>query len=121
MAFTYDLSTPIGQVRLHIGDMVSGAGVLPDGRNFSDEEIAYVLVNEGNSIMGAVAACCEILANAWASVASVTVGPRREELSHVSEMYHRRAVELRLRYGGGGVGACVVNVGRADAERVTAR
>lgn len=100
MAFTYDLSTDVGKVRLYLGDKTNGAGPLPDASNFSDEELTQVLAQEGNDVMRAVAACCEILANAWAAIASSGVGPRREESSHVSEMYRKRAMDLRAQYGG---------------------
>lgn len=103
MAFTYDLTTNVGKVRLNLGDKVEGSGPWPNGGNFSDAEVEQILTQEDNEVMRAVAACCEILANAWAGVASIAVGPRREELNHVSEMYRQRAQDLRTQYGGGDV------------------
>jgi hypothetical protein len=100
MAFSYDLSTNVGKVRLNLGDKTSGAGPWPDASNFSDEELAQILTQEGDDVMRAVAACCEVLANAWSAIASSGVGPRREESNHVSEMYQRRAMDLRAQYGG---------------------
>ncbi len=100
MAFTYDLATNIGKVRLNLGDKVQGSGPWPDGANFQDEEVTQILTQEGGDVMRAVAACCEILANAWSALASVGIGPRREEFNHVSEMFAQRAEKLRATYGG---------------------
>jgi|SRR5581483_1598663 len=100
MSFTYDLSTSVGKVRLNLGDKTNGAGPFPDASNFSDEEVAQLLMQEGNDIMRAVAACCEVLANAWAAIASSSVGPRSEQSNHVSEMFRQRAMDLRAQYGG---------------------
>lgn len=100
MSFTYDLATDIGKVRLYLGDITSGAGPRPDGTNFSDEEITLLLEQEGDSVMRTVAACCEILANAWASVASdIAVGSRRES-NQQATLFANRAEKLRAQHGG---------------------
>lgn len=97
MAFSYDLTTAIGQVRLAIGDTSSttGAGVRPDGTNLSDAEITYFLTAEGDDVSLATARACEALAMMWANVADLQVGPRRESLSQVSTRYAERAAALR--------------------------
>ena len=43
MAFTYDVSSSLGQLRLAIGDTVSGAGPRPNGANYSDAELNVFL------------------------------------------------------------------------------
>lgn len=106
MSFTYDLTTDIGKVRLWLGDITQGRGMRPDGSNISDEEIALILDQERdtastqNTIMRAVAACCELLANAWSSVAgNITIGSR-SEAHQQAEQFARRAAALRAQYGG---------------------
>lgn len=102
MAFTYDLTSPIGMVRLEIGDTAEGAGVKPDGDNLTDAEIQYCINGEGTDpglVKRATAAACEILARSWSNVASITLGPRREEFSGVADQWAKRAADLRDRYG----------------------
>ena len=94
MAFSYDLTTAVGQVRLALGDTTSGTGVRPDGSNFSDAEIAYFVAQE-SSIELAVARACDALATQWATVANLAVGPRREDLGSVAVRYAERAATLR--------------------------
>ena len=100
MSFSYDVATTVGKVRMWLGDTVSGSGPKPDGTNLSDEEIAALLEQENNHIGRTVAACCEMLANAWASVATIRIGPRSEDFGAVSEGWARRARQLRAQYGG---------------------
>lgn len=94
MAFSYDLTTNVGQVRLALGDTISGAGVRPDGSNFSDAEIAYFIARESSPDL-AVARACEVLATQWATVADLQVGPRQESLGQVAQRYAEQAVTLR--------------------------
>jgi len=105
MAFTYDLATNCGKVRLEIGDTVSGDGVLPSGGNLSDTEIAYFLAQEGDSVGRAAARACEALSRAWARLVDLAVGPRRESLSQAAAAWAEWARTLRSQYGGGPMGA----------------
>ncbi len=91
MAFTYDLTTARGAVRLALNDTVSGAGPRPDGTNFSDAEIDYFLTTAGGDVDAAVARASQGLALAWANVASITVGPRSEQYGNISAQYAQRA------------------------------
>lgn len=100
MAFSYDVTTDIGQIRLELGDTTPGAGVRPDGSNFSNEELQVWLTREG-SVMCAVAAACEALARQWSSVTTISVGPKSETLSLISKAWADRATELRGLYGYG--------------------
>lgn len=100
MAFSYDATTDIGQIRLELGDTTPGAGVRPDGSNFSNEELQVWLTREG-SVMCAVAAACEALARQWSSVADLTVGPRSESAGAIAEKWETRAGKLRDAYGYG--------------------
>ena len=70
MSFSYTLGSTdattaaIARVRLEIGDTVSGAGVLPDGSNLSDEEITVYLVQTGNDVALTVSALAGLLSSA---------------------------------------------------------
>jgi|WetSurMetagenome_2_1015567.scaffolds.fasta_scaffold20352_3 hypothetical protein len=94
MSFSYDLTESVGQVRLALGDTTSGAGVRPDGSNFSDDEIQY-FVDQENNLDLAVARACDVLATQWTTVADLQVGPRREALGAIAERYTERAKSLR--------------------------
>lgn len=67
MAFNYDeaLSADRDKVRFSIGDTVENAGPKPSDGNFSDAEIAGLLVLEG-TWQRATAAAFEALAAIWA-------------------------------------------------------
>ena len=97
MTFTYNLSSVdanllnVSRVRLELGDTELGAGVRPDGSNLQDEEILIWLEEEDNDIQQAVGRACAALANAWTTVGSITVGPRREELSQIAKGWADRA------------------------------
>lgn len=96
--FTYDVSSDIGNVRLEVGDTCEGKGPMPNGGNFSDEEIEALLVREGNT--GRVtAAALEILATRWASYVDITVGPHSERQSQASSAFAARAAALRKQHG----------------------
>ena len=98
MAFTYDLSTNVGKIRLELGDTTQNKGVRPDNNNLSDEELQYWYDRELN-VMRAVAAACEALARMWSTSASISIGPHSESLSDVAEMWDKRAKLLRQQYG----------------------
>ena len=107
--FTYALNGSgtdllIAKVRMQIGDNTENNGVLPDGSNLSDDEIALVLGDYSNDIEQSVGALCSILARRWASVADITVGPRREALSQVSMRWAEMAAELNPTYASFSVG-----------------
>lgn len=100
MSFSYILGSSdatmaaIARVRLEIGDTTEGAGVLPDGSNFSNEEIAVYLTTYASDVPQAVNALAGVLARRWATVADVTVGPRSESLSQVSKAWAAIADKL---------------------------
>lgn len=124
MAFTYNLSTDVGKVRLEIGDTVdsstvAGAGVKPSGDNFSDEEVQYFLTQEGSK-MKAVAAAAETLSRQWAVAANISLGSRSESFGEVSARWALIAADLRRTWGAspradGDPLAFVVEFRRADA------
>ena len=100
MSFSYILGSSdattaaIALVRLEIGDVIESAGVLPDGSNFSDEEITVYLTAYSSDVPQTVNALAGVLARRWATVADVTVGPRSESLSQVSKAWAAIADKL---------------------------
>ena len=117
MAFTYTLASSdatiaaIARVRLEIGDTVSGAGVLPDGSNLSDEEITVYLVQTSNDVALTVSSLAGLLSRRWATLADVTVGPRSEKLSQVAQAWERQAATLA---GGDAYGSFAMIPTRVD-------
>ena len=101
MTFTYDFASErsISRVRLAIGDTVEGSGVLPDSKNYSDEEIQEILDEVGNDIDAATFIFLKALSNAWGHYADVTIGPRKEALSDIGFHYARRASEFGQQTG----------------------
>lgn len=94
MAFTYNVSTALGQLRLEIGDTVSGAGPRPDGTNYSDEELNVVLtpiIAAGGGYGLAVARVLRRLANEYSHYADVTIGEFSMRYAAVAENYRRQA------------------------------
>lgn len=101
MAFTYDFSTKknVSRVRLALGDTVRDSGVLPDSRNFTDEEIETMLSECDNNIDAVTYIFLKSLANAWGTYVDITVGPRKESLSDISFHYAKRAAEMANQTG----------------------
>lgn len=99
MAFTYDLNADSGRVRLLIGDTVDGTGVLPTGANFSDEEIAFFLTQEGDDFHRAAAYAFETLAAAWSAIAGSLRRGVETEKSDQAAAYREQAGQLRARHG----------------------
>lgn len=96
MAFTYNLSTDIGRVRLAIGDTVKGSGPRADGSNYSDEEINVYLVPAiaaGYSYGRAVSQLLRLLANEWAGKASVSIGDYSVQYAAVADNYRKAAAQ----------------------------
>ena len=102
MAFTYDLTTDRGVTRFNIGDTIESSGPRPDKRNFSDEEVDYLLATETAGTTAASALAFEILANEWASYAlSEDEGEVSFDAKEVSDQYLEIASNWRNRPNGG--------------------
>lgn len=109
MSFTYNLASTgdsllISKVRMEIGDTVEDNGVLPTGDNLSDAEILLKLGEYDNDVMQAAGALCALLARRWATVSDITVGPRRESLSQVSQRWAQMANEMNPSYSSFSIG-----------------
>lgn len=100
MAVTYvdTLLTDRDKLRANIGDTVENSGPKPNGGNFSDNEIAGILTDEG-SVGRATARCYEILSTIWAHYADTKIDPRDEKLSQISKQYMAWAKEKRAEFG----------------------
>jgi hypothetical protein len=103
MTFTYTdaLTTDRDKIRLRTGDTQSAAGPRPDKRNFTDEEITFILSEESASVAGAIAHTFEILANEWSAWA---IHEREGEVSmdakEVAENFRKQAALWRSKPGG---------------------
>jgi len=114
VSFTVNLGTSIGQVRILVGDDQEGKGPLPDGANFSDDQIGFFLSQEDNDPGRAAALTCENLATRYSVLVDIAIGPRRESLSQAAKAFREQAVEMRDKYGGGSEGVISVGLIRVD-------
>ena len=100
IAFTYDLSTAVGQARLYAGDTdPTGLNRTGGDRTRTDEEIGFLLTQNGNDSRLAAAS---ILESKAAEFASVSTAVRQGGLS---QDYRQRSIQLvemaaRLRASG---------------------
>ncbi len=94
MAFSYDVSTPLGQLRLEIGDTILDAGPRPGGLNYSDAELNVVLapvITAGNGYNLAVSRVLRRLANEWSRQANISIGEYSAQYASVAENYRKQA------------------------------
>lgn len=89
MSFTYDISTPIGQVRFNIGDKN------PEEPDFQDEEIQYLLNEYGNNIIKSSAYALQALANDSAKIATkMEIEGYKRDATQITRELKARAAEL---------------------------
>lgn len=100
MAFTYDISSALGLLRLRIGDTVSGAGPRPGGANYTDAEI--VALQGAAGALGGAAAVCDALAAEWSRYADQQAGPLQKSLSQIAAGYRTQAGIYRQQAQAGG-------------------
>ena len=95
MAFTFDISTLAGQVRLYLGDSIEFQGPRPSGINYDDSEIDFY-ISLGVSLTGSVIAGYMALAGEWSAFA---LSEKAQNLSYdakeVANGYLARAEGLR--------------------------
>lgn len=105
MAFTYDLTTDRGKVRLNLGDTVTNAGPRPDKRNFTDAEIDHFIDTETDGLTAATAFGFEILASEWMAY---SIAEREGEVSFdakgLADSYMTIAKDWRSKPDGGDSG-----------------
>lgn len=121
MTFTYSdaLTTDKDKVRLKIGDTVSGAGPRPDKRNYSNEEILFLLDDEG-ALNAAIAAAFETLAGEWQAWAlRDREGEVEIDAVQVAAGYREQAKTYRKKPGGDdGAGSLEAGVIALDFAQV---
>ena len=96
MAFTYDVSTSLGQLRLAIGDTVSGAGPRPNAANYTDAELGVFLtptIAAGYGYGRAVPQVLRLLANEWTNQANISIGEYSAQYGQVAAGYRASAAE----------------------------
>lgn len=94
MAATYDLNTPIGQTRLYIPDTDTSKPM------FSDEELQFLLDENGENPKLAAAAALDIIAGDPQRLAQWSRGSVSATRT-ASEDIRRRAEQLRSQVTGG--------------------
>lgn len=82
VAFTYDVGTAVGQVRLYAGDTdASGLNRTGGDRTRTDSEIEFLLIQNGSNVRAAAAELLEGRAAEYAQQAMVTEqGTLRQDL-----------------------------------------
>ena len=96
MAFTYDVSTSLGQLRLAIGDTVSGAGPRPNAANYTDAELGVFLtptLAAGYGYGRAVPQVLRLLATEWTHQANISIGEYSAQYGQVAAGYRASAAE----------------------------
>lgn len=116
MAITKELDTPVGQVRFQLGDRIEGSGVLPNGANLADEDIEFLLTQQGSDVMRAVAAAAEIIRRSWAQAVNTTVGPMRQELEAIYKHWEAESARLLTQYGSATVATGAFSHGAARGD-----
>lgn len=84
MSFSYDITDSAdvsGFMRRELGDTRKDDGILPEQRNFSDEELDYFYTQESESFTNAVARAFDAAAAEWARYPeSFHMGPEFQKI-----------------------------------------
>ena len=94
MAFTYDLTTDVGKVRLLIPDNVEADAEL------QDDELEYFLDQTGDHVKGAAVLACKTLARKYARQFSFRADGLQIDRSKRAEVFAKRAEELEAELSG---------------------
>ncbi len=92
------LATDLDRIRFAIGDTTTSAGPKPEDGNFSDLELAALILIEG-SWQRAVAAAFETLAGLWAKHVNFSAGGMSASQSNIAAQYRESAADWRKRFG----------------------
>jgi len=105
VAFTYSISTNVGKCRFTIGDTTSGAGVLPAGGNFTDEEVETSIALAGDWQHAAIY-LLRVAAGRWGvKASSLSVGDYSESRQQVANLTALAdTLEAKLPGGWSGMG-----------------
>ena len=101
MTYSYDIANPdhiVSQMRLELGDhKVDPDGMLPEGNNFSDEELTHFYSQEGDDFWAAIARSFDAAAARWSAYPwEVWFGPERHRMKP-AEYYAERASNIRTK------------------------
>ena len=117
-SYSEALTTSKDKIRFRIGDTVEDAGPRPDKRNFSDEELTFVIAEE-STVNASIAHCFEILANEWSAYALMErEGEVTFDAKEVASNYRAQAAYWRKKPGGAAEAersAGIIDLTRYDA------
>ncbi len=102
MTFTYSdaLTTDRDKIRLRTKDTQANEGPRPDNRNFSDEEITFILTEE-STVTASIAHTFEILTSEWTPFSmSQKDGAASFNARKLADDYRELALEWRNKPGG---------------------
>jgi len=114
MAYTYDLTTSRGKVRLLVPDNDSTTHLLEDA------EIDYFLTETGNNVAAAAARCCRQLARQFSMKVTFTADGLTMQHTQRAAEFAKRADELEQEISGGiSVASLTRTDGYSDAATET--
>jgi hypothetical protein len=101
MTFIYDISDTTdtsSKMRLDLSDnLVEPGGILPEGRNFEDEELDHWYSDESDDYWNAIGRAFDAAAVAWAKYPEVYhMGPELQKVL-ASKFYAMKAQEARTK------------------------
>jgi hypothetical protein len=101
MSWSYNLLDDVGKLRLELGDTDYASGIKPNGAPFEDEELQFLIDQEG-TVLAAAARACELLSVWYARAVDTTVGELSQSLSQIAGRYATTATDLRKRAASAG-------------------
>ena len=115
MSFTYlpGLGNDTSRIRVTIGDTTEGAGIRPGQANFSDEELAGLIIIHGNWQAAAIAAVNAARAQWAVKASSISMGDyseSRQQVANLTALSKELTTMLPGQWAGMGLGtSSVVN------------
>ena len=108
--FTYlpTLGDDTSRIRFTIGDTVRDAGIRPDQANFSDEELAGLIIIHGNWQAAAIAAVNAARAQWAVKASSISMGDyseSRQQVANLTTLAKELTTMLPGQWTGMGLGA----------------
>lgn len=107
MSFTFDTSTNVGKVRREIGDrenasLTPGAGIRPNGENYTDEDIEYYLAQNQDNVDLSAISILTILATEFSTKGTeAEMGSVRESYKSTVVNIRRQIATIQARYDAG--------------------
>lgn len=104
MAFTYDISTNRGKVRLLVGDKTSSTALL------QDDEVDFFLTTSGNNVYLAASLAADAIAAEFSRKADTTVESVSVKYSQRAEQYRKLSARMKAQASGAGISGANVSV-----------